>query len=380
MAIDIKDLEKKLAQHKVYDAWQYVKSLRETLGYMTVSYELLSAVYTHRLSTLQALEQEMLQRAISSGQASYGTSEMERTNLNIGGFSIDDVVFLRKTSMEFFHYARISMDVLFQIANAALLGDKAYDVDDKGLLRKLLTKLGGKPEFSKLLQLLDANKNDVRYQYLTAFDNYIKHIKTILITVKNSFLIGDTNTFSLNEFCYDGTYYPSENAIDKIQELNNYVTQTIEAILEEVLLQIPNCYDNSHRIQAIKYKQIFQETEKGSVLEYMSFFIEVEQDLSELPQEIKVLPLIIKPNDEIYSFDFKFDKIFIKKKGSTESDIIGCAHMKNGLETNEFYRTFTVTPCDLIEYYKYISTFKNTYSKITFNIYAMEGEMLFIKD
>ncbi len=47
--------------------------------------------------------------------------------------------------MEFFHYGRVSMDVLFQLINAALLGDEAFDVEDKGLLGKLLKKLNQKP-------------------------------------------------------------------------------------------------------------------------------------------------------------------------------------------------------------------------------------------
>lgn len=94
--------------------------------------------------------------------------------------------------------------------------------------------------------------------------------------------------------------------------------------------------------------------------------------------QIKVLPLIIKPDDEIYSFDFKFDKIFIKKKGEDESSIIGCAILKNGLETNEFYRVFEVKPCGMKDYFEYIATFKNKYSKITMNIYAMEGNVIFI--
>ena len=160
----------------------------------------------------------------------------------------------------------------------------------------------------------------------------------------------------------------------------SYVEITIETILEEVLTQIPNCCDNSHRVQSIKYRQIFHETEKGPALQYMSFFIEVENDLSELSHEIKVLPLIVKPNDEIYFFDFRFDKIFVKKKGPEENDIVGCAQLKNGLKTNEFYRVFEVTPCNITKYHEYISTFKDTYSKISFNIYAMEGEMLFLKD
>ncbi|WZL73403.1 hypothetical protein QBE52_01315 [Clostridiaceae bacterium 35-E11] len=378
MSIDLKLLRKRLAEHKVYDAWQYVNSLQETLTYMNVSYKMLLAVYEHRKDTIKKLNNDMFDTALKEGQYSFGQEDLKKTELNIGGFVIDDVIFLRKTALEFFHYARVSMEVLFQIVNAALLGDKSYPVSDKGLLRKVLNELRNKVEFKDLLDLLDTNKDDPNYKYLLAFDNYIKHIKTILITVKNSLIFGNIDEFVLNEFYYDGKLYKEENAINKVQEINNYVIKTVENILLEVLKQIPNCLDNSHRVQSIKFKQIFKKTEIGSELEYIAFFIDVENDLSELPQEIKVLPLIIKPNDEIYSFDFKFDKIFIRKKGGDESSIMGCAELKNGLETNEFYRIFEVKTCELKDYFQYIASFKTKHSRISMNIYAMEGSIIFI--
>ncbi|WP_136479718.1 hypothetical protein EPD62_001340 [Acetivibrio thermocellus] len=378
MGIDLKLLEKRLAEHKVYDAWQYVQSLRETLNYMSISYEILLKVYEHRCNTIDRIQNDIINVALKEGQASFGESDLKQTDLNIVGLEIDDSIFLRKTAIEFFHYARISMDILIQIVNAALLGDKSYPISDKCLLNNVLKELKKKAVFADLLKILNTNKDNPNYKYLLAFDNYIKHIKTILITIKNSFLLGKSKEFTINEFCYRGVLYQKENVIDKVQEIRDYVIKSIEDILLEVFNQIPNCLDNSQRIQSIKFKQVYKKTEKGSELEYITFFIEVENDLSELPKEIKVLPLIIKPNNEIYSFDFKFDKIFIKKKGEDESSIIGCAILKNGLETNEFYRVFEVKPCGMKDYFEYIATFKNKYSKITMNIYAMEGNVIFI--
>jgi hypothetical protein len=269
---------------------------------------------------------------------------------------------------------------LFQIVNAALLGDEAIDVEDKGLLRKLLTKLSTKSDFSNLLQMMSNNKNHPLYVYLMAFDNYMKHIKTILITVKNSILLGDTDCFEINDFSYGGVPYPAENALDKIKAIHDYVLLTAENILEEIQSQIPNCIANGQRVQEIHYKQVFTEKEGKNHLDYMTFFIDVENDLSELPAEIKVFPLIVKPNDEIYSFDFKFDRIFIRKKGTEENAILGCATIKNGLNSNEFYREFEVKPCAITDYYLYIATFTQKYSKLSFNIYAMDGIMIFIKE
>lgn len=136
--MDMNLLKKALATHKVYDAWQYVESLRETTGYMKASYEMLVKVYNHRIDTLAEVERSILSEAHKTGKASYNTRDLNQTNLDIGGYEIDDAFFLRKTSIEFFHYARISMDVLFQIVNAALLGDDAIPVEDKGLLKNFI--------------------------------------------------------------------------------------------------------------------------------------------------------------------------------------------------------------------------------------------------
>lgn len=378
MSIDLKLLEKRLAEYKVYDAWQYVQSLQETLSYMNISYELLLKVYEHRCNTIDTIQNDKINTALKEGQASFGENDLRKTNLNIVGVEIDDSIFLRKTALEFFHYARVSMDILIQIVNASLLGDKSYPVSDKRLISKVIEELKKKAEFTDLLNLLNTNKKHPSYEYLLAFDNYIKHIKTILITIKNSFLLGDSKEFTINEFYYE-KLYKKENVIDKIQEIKDYVIKTIEDILLEVYNQIPNCLDNSQRIQSIKFKQVYKKNEKGLELEYITFFIDVQNDLSELPNEIKVLPLIIKPNGEIYSFDFKFDKIFIKQKDKDELSIIGCAVLKNGLETNEFYRIFEVKPCGINDYINYIETFKNKYSKITFSIYAMEGSIISIQ-
>lgn len=382
MTIDFNELERKLAETKVYNAWQYVQSLCETLGYMEVSYEMLGKVYEHRRDTIQLVNKEKFNEAVERGQSSFRERDLKRTNLNIGGYELDDCIFLRKTAMEFFHYGRMSMDVLFQIVNAALLGDDELDVEDKGLLGKLLRKLNSKPEFAALLQLMDNSKNDARYQYLMAFDNYIKQIKTILITIKNSILLRNTDTFEINSFSYGGVSYPTENALSKIEEIRNFVNDTIDEMLKEILNQLPNCISNGQRIQEIHYKQVYSEHEGKTCMEYISFFIDVPNDISDLPSEIKVYPLIIKPNNEIYSFDFRFDKIFIRKQGSDENAIVGVATLKNGLDTNEFYRVYEVTACSQFDYGLYLATFKEMYKeqKLHMNIYAMDGIMLFLRD
>jgi len=381
MSLDLKMLEKELAEYKVYDAWQYVISLRETLSYMNASYEIICKVYEHRKKVLSSIQDELIDIAMKTGSSTLTKSTFDETNLKIGGYEIDDSLFLRKTTLEFFHYARISMEVIYQIVNAALLGDQAFLISEMGLPAKISRKLDVKTEFQALKGLLDSNFTNSNYKYLTAFDNYIKHIKTVLITVKNSFIFGNKEEFMINEFFYKGLKYEACDAITIVRDINNYVIDTIDNVLSEVMVQIPNCLDNSQRIQEIKFKAQIRKGEAGDSFDFISFFIEVD-DISDLPSEIKVYPLIVKPNDEIYSFDFTFNKIFLKKKDSdkeTES-ILGYAELKNGTDTNEFYRVYEIKEGGYGDYISYLAGFNKEYNKFSLNFNAMEGSIIMYED
>lgn len=372
--MDLANFQKVLAQNKVYDAWQYVQSLNETLTYMNISVELLEKVYAHRLATLERTSQSILDTVAETGQATVTEDAFNATNLNIAGFELNDVVFLKKTALEFFHYARLSMDVLFQIINASLFGDNAIDIENKMMVKNLLVSLGGKPKFAKLKTLLNSVKTADEFVYLQGFDNHVKHIRTVLLNVKNSFIFGDNNRFQIESFNYGTIKYPVVDAIEKVRGIRTYVNTTVEQILHETARQVPNCIGTERRIQNLNYKMQMSGSEGKCSVDHISFFIDVDNDISELQQEINVYPLIIKPNGEIYSFDFRFEEIFIKRK--TDNNIVGVAKLKNGLSDKEVYRTFTVFSCDVGEYVRYLADFKQKYPSPSFNLCALEGQII----
>lgn len=121
-------------------------------------------------------------------------------------------------------------DILFQIINAALLGDSSFAVDDRGMIGKVNTAIENNSNFATLKSLLDANKNDDTFKYIQAFDNYIKHIKTVLVTVKSSFMLGNNNEFIIQEFINSGITYPAQDAITIVKKANKYINDTVEAI------------------------------------------------------------------------------------------------------------------------------------------------------
>ena len=380
MSVDLKQLQQALAAHKVYNAWPYVTSLCENAEFLSVSSNLIQKVYEHRKATLANVGEEILQSALSSPgtPVALTTGHLQRTNLDIVGYEINDTVFLRKTTIEFIHYARVCMDLLVQITNAALLGDEAIDVEDRKIAQKVSEKISTDSNFATLKMLFDGIRNNAEYQYLVAFDNYLKHIKTILIQVKNSIVLGNQNEFSLESFVYGGKRYQRKDAIAAVNTIRRMVLSKIDAVLTEVLRQIPNAKSTSTRVHNIQFEQFVKQSPDSCAVEYISFFINVENDLSDLPHEIAVYPLIIQPSGEICSFDFRYEEIFIRRmREDGNFDIIGCAKLKNGFDTNELYRRYVITPCSSHDYDMYCINFSTNYPKASINYNAVAGKIVF---
>ncbi len=379
MKVDFKHLQRTLAEHKVYNAWPYVSSLYETMEYLSVSFNLIQKVYDHRRNELASIGDEILQGALShpGTPIALTTAHLQRTNLNIVGYEINDIVFLRKTTIEFMHYARVCMDLLIQITNAALFGDEAFDVEDIRIAVDVSHKLSTDDDFTVLKALFDSILNNAEYKYLLAFDNYLKHIKTILIKVQNSIVLGNKNEFMLDSFVYKGTNYLRRDAISAANAVYQMVIDKTDEVLSEVLVQIPNVKNTASRIHELQFEQVVKQSPESTAVESITFFITVKNDLSEVPEEISVYPLIIKPSGEICSFDFRLEEIFIRRMRNDETyDILGYAKIKNGFDTNEFYRKYVVSSCDYSDYAKYLYDFTKKYPSVSLNYHALSGRII----
>ncbi|MEG0834584.1 MAG: hypothetical protein RR413_03975 [Christensenellaceae bacterium] len=369
--MNYKKLELLLAEYKVYDSWEYVLSLLEHMEDMDISKSIISTVYKHRQDCLAEISNNILQKAVADGSATVTTNTFYELAVDICGVKLDDCCLLKKTSNEFFHYARICLDSLIQIANAALLGEKAIDVS-KVSITKLLDKLKNESCFTGIYKIFCAIKDDAVYKYICEFDNFMKHIKAHLIVVSNSFMIGNKNEFKIMNFVKNKQIFAEEDAISKIEETYNFTVDSIEKILNEIIIYLPNCLKNDNRIQNVKFEQVFRKDKSSTAVEYTILFIEVKNELSELPSDLAIHPLLIKANQEIFEYNIPFDTIFIRKQGKS-NNIVGCATKTSIRENDNYYVHYSVRSCTKEEYDQYLSNFRTKYPSCSFNMCAMEG-------
>lgn len=383
MNFNFKAFKRDLSEYRVFDAWQYVESLLETLTYMDISYALLEKVTEHQKKAFDSVNQEILEKACANpGKTIPITlSPINRGNIQIAGFDVGSGIFLRKTTIEFFHYARLSIDILTQIINAALYGDDAFPINAANLPSKITNKLIDNNSFPTLHSIISNMLSNPEIQYMMAFDNYVKHIKTILITIKNNLLLSQgTDQFDIMPFTFKGTSYPAVNAVQKAKIVRDEVLLQVDQILSELQNQLPKSLGNANRYQLLKFKQVFKKTNHGLVHQYIAFFLEVDNGISDLASEISIMPLIVKPNGEVCNFFLDFDTVFVTMKNQGEDGICGIAEAQPLADSNELYRKFIVKPATKDDYLFYLANFKRKYTHLHINYNALEGEIITYKD
>ena len=381
MNIDFKLLQTKLAENKVYDAWQFVEGLVETLRYMNLSKELACKTFDHRKQTLEERQNERFNAAITNpGTRVPITLEALNPTQSLSGIEIGDTVIMQKSVLEFFHYARLSVEVVTQILNAALFGDDSVSISDRYFPSKVSKKIAGVQQFVNISTIISNTLNNPEIAYLMRFDNYTKHVKTASFAIKNSLFFGNASEFKIMPFVFDGVMNPEEDAVDKLNAVSKAVDDYIEAVLAELIIQIQYCQGTTQRFHTVRYKSQLKESEGKSYLDYIVYFIEVENDIHDLPTQISLLPLVIMPDGNVQYTRIPVKKIFVTLKGQDEKGICGYAEEELSQDSTEMYRKYTIKQGTQVDFIEYFANFKKDYADTKFPMKAMDGTMIIYQE
>ncbi|QUC66923.1 hypothetical protein [Aristaeella hokkaidonensis] len=380
MSIDLKNLQRTLADNKVYDAWPYVLGLRDSMRNMHLSFDLAKAVYKHRKDEIEHFNQSMLQEAASAPGTKVQVTWQGMTPpfQDIAGIEVDDTVLMEKSAVDFFHYAHMSVDCVCQIVNSALFGDQAIE-EEKVSSGSLHEKVATITQFGTLLNIMDNGFLNNELIYVREFDNYTKHIKINSFTISNSLFFGNKADYVLCAFSFKGNDYPEFEAITKMDTVMHEVENYIEAVLAELIIQVPNAVGTSSRHHSVSFKSQLREHDGKSYVDYIVYFLEVKNGITDLPSEISVLPLVIKPDGTIESRVLDMDTLFVTIEGQEEGGICGIAKIAPDQRKAAAYRKYTIQPASVDDFYDYLSTFKDDYANHQFRFKAMEGSIVIYK-
>lgn len=244
VAINYNDFQKTLKENNLSEVCQYLESLWDTyVSYMPISFNIANKmaeiIFQGEKEFFANMENEFIKQ--SNGDSlvvSYRPkiSDFPQNICNVEGVEIDAEVMFRKSVYDFFHWARICIELSYQFINVASLGSDRIDIERLNE-KNLKEKLKQKSECQNLLNMINEAIDNPEYKYIQAFDNCAKHIRLIHSEVRGiqiTFGMKPPPKFTISAFSHKGHSYEELDTLEKIDRAESFVREFIYQLLLEI--------------------------------------------------------------------------------------------------------------------------------------------------
>ena len=301
-----------LAEHRVFDAWQFLANTNNNI----LIAEYCSKIIEKSIEKI-ILEHDNFQTKLNNqiqctikeggGSISMGIDDIPQNTVTILEMEVSLYFIIEKYLKDFFQYIRNSFDIVGQFLNAALLANVGLNIDivDFQSIYNEFKKY--KDIFPKIFKAVENTKHNEIYKYISAFNNRVKHTYDVQNIISLS-IFDDKKKIVISEFQKYGKVYPEEDMLNKINEVLVFTQKAINNIIDSSYSEIKLYKFNKNRIHDVYY--YVQDMENVSS-NFTTIHIEVGNDTLELPSEIGVLLLKEKEN-EIEAINCDYEDILIK--------------------------------------------------------------------
>ena len=331
-------LEYFLAEHYVYDAWQFIRNTEINIRYSSYCHKMLELLITKMSDDKRSFQDDIFQS--TEFEFNIRNDDIPKCKLNILGVDVDCPFLIFYYIKNFFQYIRNTLDSMAQIANAALLANRSIDIDRVDFNRIITTM---EPCYSKMFpktfNLLSDIKNSSYFDYVNAFNNRTKHICNINIILSLD-ILGENDEFSIRAFQHKTKPYTEQNILNLTKNILEYIKCQYKLYLNVLLEEIKNDVFTENRFHRLSYC-IFQSGDKTEYRD-ITIFINFDKPIDELPKEIRVL--LVDTIGEIRYSNCDYDDILIRYGNS----FIGRYKRNGTIMTDDLlcYRLYKKDSCD----------------------------------
>ncbi|MBE1446143.1 hypothetical protein [Paenibacillus sp. OAS669] len=313
-----KEYEKFLAEHFVYDAWQFVLNVQKnvvTAGYCChVIDSLISKMEQEHKEWQDNINHEVSQQFSKTGAAEVGISydNLPQFKMDMFGITVDYPFLIDKYVKDFFQYLRNALDAMAQVINSALLANNSGNIE-KVDYNKIITVLKRDQQlqvFTKSLDVLERIQSSSEFNYLTEFNNKIKHISDAKMIMSRE-LFGDGITNEIGAFFKKGNQFSSVDIQTITKSVYDYISNEIillfDAITEDIKLDA-FIEGRIHKLQY--YWQMVKDDPRNS---FNVIFTEVNNSIDELNDVISIL-FVKTAEEDISSLNCDYEDILVRDK------------------------------------------------------------------
>ena len=333
-----------LAEHHVFDAWQFLLNTQENINISEYCSKVIKNAISEILKEHHSFQEELnekIEKLIDKGGGSMGLTgnDIPKNEINILGINVSLHFIVDKYIKDFFQYARNSFDIIGQLINASILANKGLDTDKVDFFNVYKELKKYKSTFHKTFNSMKSIKSNKTFKYISAFNNRIKHTYDVKSIISLS-IFGDRKNIFLNEFQKYGNTYPKEEIVKKIDEIFVFIQMALTDILNAVYSEVNLDRFNNNRIHDLFY---YYQDMKDSSNNLIAIYIKTEKERTELPNELRML--LLKKKEEIEAYNCDYDDILVRDKND---NFIGRFIAKESVEKDGLikYRRYILDECD----------------------------------
>lgn len=310
------DFEKFLAEHYVYDAWQFVVNTNKNIKIAKYCYDvinkLIEQMHIEHIDWKNELINKALEEAIEEGEIPRVVIENNpEYNLDILGINVTCPFLVDKLIKDFFQYIRNSYDSMAQVSNSALLVNEPID----GVNFKTMKSLFSERPYSVNFKSVRTWYNDIagkeEFKYIGSFNNRTKHACDVSIQLATDFF-SDNTISKVDAFSKWNKSIPEKDISMLIKSILDFTTQSFTDFMVIIKDHIRNNIENKGRIHTVEcYQQKMKDKPDQS---FSVIYLNVENSVDELPNVLNILLLNIIDTGEVRARNCTFPIILVRDK------------------------------------------------------------------
>lgn len=326
MGRDLKPLRNKMVTFRVYDGWQFVQSVINSIDIARYCIDIIEKIIKQNEDCYNEwFEKSTLELDENNEKmdASIDSDILPVYSIKVADVDIDSRFLLQKLTKDFFQYIRNTFDYMAQIVNTCCLRERGKETEkvDFAKMNKLFAQQPYSQEFPDIHAWFEKVNSSQEYVYLNAFCNRIKHNSNINIKFSVPFFGGESKV-TVNPFYKDNTNHPSRDIKTYLEFIWKYVFKelcTFLALIEAEIEKKPVSNNRFH--QLLGYQQINKDSSENS---FAYVYVEApENDIKKMPDEIRILFVHQEHTDsQVDAYNCRFNNIYIANPQNIH-DIIG---------------------------------------------------------
>lgn len=338
------EFKKILAEHYVFDAWQFLLNTQRNIFTAEYCLQIVKNSIDEIIAEHHSFQKQLnsnIDNIIRQGKGSVAlkVDDMPKDMTQILGIDVSLYFIIEKYIKDFFQCIRNSFDIMGQLINSTLLANEGLDVDrvDFSTIYKKLKNY--KSIFPKTFNSVQAINDNITFKYLSAFNNRIKHTYDVKNVISLS-VFSDEKKIFINEFQKYGNTYTKEEIVRKIDEIFAFTQKALKSILDSLYDEIKlNKFNNDRIHDLFYYCQHFKDNSNNLT----AIYIKVENEITELPNKIRIL--LLKKRDEIEAYNCDYNDILVRDKND---NFLGRFIAKEDIEKDGLikYRKYALDECE----------------------------------